>query len=134
MATCDDELAQAAVGQLSASSRAAANQQPEEPDAITAPQAKATYVAKAKPKAKANPVPQDALVSSVFGRLYMTRGRDKSYIQYKTDDGKLNLLTGLNEASCPKHQTAVADLAAWVAKNPKASLAQVIRKRDSFQE
>ena len=130
------------MGQLSASSRAAANQQPEDPDAITAPQATAPAVPQAKPKAKAKAktkgkatsAPQDALVSSVFGRLYITRGTCKRYIQYKTDDGKLKLLTGLNGASCPNHKTAVAVLAAGVAKHPKASLAQVIRKRDSFQE
>ena len=94
VATCEEDLAQAAMGQLSASSRAAANNQPEEPaapdaDAITAPQAKAKAVAKAKlpaipkgkAKAKANPVTQAALVSTVFGRLYITRGALKSYIQ-----------------------------------------------------
>ena len=100
------------------------------PDAITAPQATPSAVAKAKPKAKANSAPQNALVSSVFGRLYITRGTCKSYIQY---DGKFKLLTGLNGASCPNHQTAVEDLAAWVAKNPKAPLAQVSRSTEQVR-
>ena len=88
MATCDEELAQAAMGQLSASSRAAANQQPEElmpslplRQQHQLPQAKPKAKAKAKAKGKANSAPQDALISSVCGRLCITRGTCKSYIQ-----------------------------------------------------
>ena len=96
--------------------------------------AKANAKAKAQAKAKANTQAkakaisaiQKPLVSPSVGRLYITKVTQQSYIQYRTDDGKLRLHVGLGAGSCPYHKTVVVDLAVWVAKNPKASLHQVL--------